>query len=82
MEPTSLQQVVIEFLNSASHANTPAPRCDCGAMMEKRKASFHYQGQSWEIELPVCPSCTHPQDERLSAHSQPPENDGSNTPPK
>ncbi len=57
MEPTNLNQAIIEFLNSASSTKTPVTRCDCGAMMEKRRAAFFYNGKSWEVELPICMQC-------------------------
>jgi hypothetical protein len=57
MAPETLNQAIIEFLNSASAHNKLA-RCNCGAAREYRKTTFFYDGKSWQVELPVCPKCT------------------------
>ncbi len=57
MEPATLHQSIVEFLNSASSAKKVVAHCSCGAIMEHRKTNFFYEGQSWEVELPVCTQC-------------------------
>jgi hypothetical protein len=57
MEPASLHQSIVEFLNSASSAKSTVHRCDCGTVMTHRATTFFYEGQSWEVELPVCLKC-------------------------
>jgi hypothetical protein len=57
MGPATLHQSIVEFLNSASSAKKVDTHCICGAIMEHRKTNFFYEGQSWEVELPVCTRC-------------------------
>jgi hypothetical protein len=54
MEPATLHQSIVEFLNSPAMPHT---RCACGAMKENRETTFFYEGQRWELELPVCMKC-------------------------
>lgn len=57
MAPEDLNQAVIDFLNSA-RTTKKLTRCSCGVMREHQKTKFFYNGQSWEVELPVCPKCS------------------------
>jgi hypothetical protein len=56
---SSLPQAIIEFLNDAS-THAAASSCpDCGSKLEYRDCTFFYEGQTWEVPLPICIIC-HP----------------------
>jgi len=57
MAPETLHQSILDLLNSAASASKPVARCPCGAAMEYRDTQFFYEGQSWNLKLPVCPRC-------------------------
>ena len=52
-------QAFIEFVNSASThwATNSCPAC--GTELKYRDCTFFYEGQTWEIPLPICVKC-HP----------------------
>jgi hypothetical protein len=52
-------QAFIEFVNSASThwATDSCPAC--GTELNYRDCTFFYEGQTWEISLPICVEC-HP----------------------
>jgi len=52
-----LIQSVKSFLNDASCAKV-AYCPDCGTRMQYVSATFGYDGASWNIPLPFCPTCT------------------------
>jgi hypothetical protein len=59
-----LREAIVDFLNSAATefatACTKTVVCDeCGAAKENRMSTFFYDGQTWEILLPICFKC-HP----------------------
>jgi hypothetical protein len=58
MAPETPRKSILEFLNSA---RSPKKRivCPCGAVMEYQDTKFFYDGQSWEVVLPICRKC-HP----------------------
>jgi hypothetical protein len=52
-------QAFIEFVNSAS-THWAANACPaCGTELRYRDCTFFYEGQTWEIPLPICVKC-HP----------------------
>lgn len=56
----TFQQTIADFLNSARSASfaTDNSVCEtCGSAVEYRPFAFFYQGQSWEVCLPVCAKC-------------------------
>jgi hypothetical protein len=56
-----LPHAIIEFLNDAS-THTATNQCpDCGSDLEYRDCTFFYEGQTWEVPLPICISCHPPQ---------------------
>jgi hypothetical protein len=55
--PTTLNQSIVKFLESASSAKNTTPRCRCGATMKYQKTTIFYEGKGWEVELPVCVRC-------------------------
>jgi hypothetical protein len=59
MREKLVSKAFIEFLDTAS---TPwaANSCpDCGSRLEYRNCTFFFEGQTWEIPLPLCAKC-HP----------------------
>jgi uncharacterized protein with PIN domain len=57
---TIFPQAIIEFLNNAS-THPVTNRCpDCGSDLEYRECTFFYEGQTWEVPLPICIICCHP----------------------
>jgi hypothetical protein len=56
MAPNTLNQSLIEFLQTVS-STKELYRCTCGAIMQYRNTTFFYDGQNWEVQLPVCPAC-------------------------
>ena len=59
-----LRVTIVDFLNAAAAESATASSktvvCDeCGAAKENRMSTFFYDGQTWEILLPVCVKC-HP----------------------
>jgi hypothetical protein len=66
MASETLHGSILEFLNSTRSKKRIA-RCHCGAAMEYQDTTFFYDGQSWEVKLPVCRKC-HPAAMRVSAH--------------
>jgi hypothetical protein len=57
MGPETVHQSIIEFLNSARTNKATTTRCCCGAIMKEQTTTFFYDGQSWEVQLPICPDC-------------------------
>jgi hypothetical protein len=56
MVPEAEHQSILDFLN-ASSSEPLAARCSCGAAMRYKDAVFFYEGQSWQLKIPVCPEC-------------------------
>jgi hypothetical protein len=56
---SALTQAIIEFLNYASTHATASSCPDCGSDLEYRDCTFFYEGQTWEVSLPICIIC-HP----------------------
>jgi len=52
-------QAFIEFVNSASTPWAAISCPACGTALKCRDCSFFYEGQTWEIPLPICVKC-HP----------------------
>ncbi len=47
---------ITEFLNNSSVPRVR--RCPgCGAIMEYLPVTFHFDGEAWDIGLPVCTRC-------------------------
>jgi hypothetical protein len=55
--PTTLNQSILEFLESANSAENKIARCRCGAIMQYQGTTFFYEGQRWKVELPFCLRC-------------------------
>jgi hypothetical protein len=66
MSDSPPSKAFIEFVNSASThwATNSCPAC--GTELKYRDCAFFYEGQTWEIPLPICGKC-HP-----IAHVNPP----------
>jgi hypothetical protein len=59
-----LRETIVDFLNSAATesatTSTKTVVCDeCGAAKENRMSTFFYDGQPWELLVPICVKC-HP----------------------
>jgi hypothetical protein len=52
-------QAFIEFVSSASTPWATNSCPDCGTELKYRDYTFFYEGQTWEIPLPICVKC-HP----------------------
>ena len=52
-------QAFIEFVNSATTPWAAISRPACGTALKYRDCTFFYEGQTWEIPLPICVRC-HP----------------------
>jgi hypothetical protein len=52
-----LSVAIIDFLDSAS--TRPSMTCcpECGSQLEYGDCTFFYEGQTWEIPLPICVKC-------------------------
>lgn len=59
MGTESVRRSIRDFLDSMSSAKKSVVLCDCGCPMEYRDITFFYEGQNWEVSLPVCLKC-HP----------------------
>jgi hypothetical protein len=61
MAPDSVNESILEFLNSAKPSRRAGDtrRCACGSTMTRQNTTFFYNGQSWGVILRVCPKC-HP----------------------
>jgi hypothetical protein len=60
MSENPVSKAFIEFLNTASThwASNTCP--DCGSrLVEYRECTFFFEGQTWQIPLPLCVKC-HP----------------------
>jgi hypothetical protein len=57
MSSQTLQQSIVEFLDSASSPFERVEYCACGGVMEQRETTVFYQGREWKIDLPVCLKC-------------------------
>ena len=56
---SALPHAIIDLLINAS-AYAAASSCpDCGSDLEYRDCTFLYEGQTWEVPLPICIIC-HP----------------------
>lgn len=59
MSENPVTKAFIEFLNTGS-THWAANACpDCGSKLEYRNCTFFFEGQTWEIPLPLCVKC-HP----------------------
>ena len=58
MASDGLRESVLSLLNSLGSGEQQIGRCRCGAIVEHRKTTFFYEGQSWEVEFPICPVCS------------------------
>ena len=58
-----LCNAIVEFLNSAiAEAGTASAMVfchKCGSAVDYRMSTFFYEGQTWEVPLPICVKC-HP----------------------
>jgi hypothetical protein len=52
-----LTGTIIESLHSASRSSATDHCSDCGSDLEYRDCTFFYEGQTWEIPLPICVKC-------------------------
>src|SRR5580698_6978702 len=58
MAPYSLNESILEFLNSAkSSQRTGGTRCACGWTLTSQNTTFFYNGQSWKVVLPLYLKC-------------------------
>jgi hypothetical protein len=59
MTENPISKAFIQFLNTASN-HWAANACPgCGLSLEYRNCTFFFEGQTWEIPLPLCVKC-HP----------------------
>jgi uncharacterized protein with PIN domain len=56
---SSLPHAIIEFLNDASTHLATSQCPACGSELEYQDCTFIYEGQTWEVPLPICIIC-HP----------------------
>jgi hypothetical protein len=59
MREKLVSKAFIEFLNTASTLWAANSCPDCGSRLEYRNCTFFFEGQTWEIPLPLCVKC-HP----------------------
>jgi hypothetical protein len=53
-----LPQAILTFLNSAANAHASKTSCPvCGSQLQRRKLTFFYAGQSWEVVIAICLDC-------------------------
>ena len=55
--PHPLAVAIIDFLNSASTRSSLICCPECGSVLEYGDCTFFYEGQTWEIPLPICVKC-------------------------
>jgi hypothetical protein len=54
-----ISQAFIEFLNTAGTHWATKFCPDCGAELKHHDCTFFFEGQTWNISLPICIKC-HP----------------------
>jgi hypothetical protein len=52
-----LSVAIIDFLHSASTRSCMICCPECGSLLEYGGCTFFYEGQTWEIPLPICVKC-------------------------
>jgi hypothetical protein len=52
-----LSVAIIDFLHSASTRSSMTCCPECGSQLEYGDCTFFYEGQTWEIPLPICVKC-------------------------
>jgi hypothetical protein len=52
-----LPSAIIDFLRSASIRSSMTCCPECGSLLEYGDCTFFYEGQTWEIPLPICVKC-------------------------
>ena len=52
-----LSVAIIDFLHSASTRSCMICCPECGSLLEYGDCTFFYEGQTWEIPLPICVKC-------------------------
>jgi hypothetical protein len=57
MAAATLRQAIVEFLDSASSTERQVTHGSCGTKISHQKTTFFFHGQSWVVELPICPAC-------------------------
>jgi hypothetical protein len=58
MAPDTLHESILGLLKSAQSLKKPTV-CPCGTVTGYEVTKFFYDGQSWEVLLPICRKC-HP----------------------
>lgn len=52
-----LRGSIVDFLTSNSRAGEPLPCPKCGSARHSQTTTFFYDGQRWDVLLPVCLKC-------------------------
>jgi hypothetical protein len=52
-----LSVAIIDFLHAASTRSSMICCPECGSLLEYGNCTFFYEGQTWEIPLPICVKC-------------------------
>jgi hypothetical protein len=56
MAPENMHESILEFLK-ATQSLKKRIVCPCGTVMEHEVTKFFYNGESWEVLLPICRKC-------------------------
>jgi hypothetical protein len=56
-ESSATRKTIKKFLDSVADSKTSGSCPTCGSPLKIRQAVFYYDGQAWEVPLPVCLKC-------------------------